>query len=486
MNEEKEYYMNLHVGGKFVRDPYVRYVGDIYVEHEVDTPFIVDDILQITAAERAAKGANEGATEGAAEGVAGCTAERVVERVTENVVDAAGLDDIGDVAEHEGLDCDRGGVDDSASWDGGVQDVVAEGESGIDANGGGGGGEGVEEFENTNEDDEESDSESDSEEQSADSMDVPYLSDDEGDNELKSAREKNKGKKHVDEGNDSGFIGNDIDFHDEGVDERGNNGVTEDVGKNDTDYYDSDDHGSLIMLDDEEHEEGARRRGRYPIYNSNTESPHFCLGMILIDGKQFKAAINKYSRCSRRELRIIHSETNRISYKCNASKSCPWRIYVIVEHFEDTIRDHPKMKLKEIQKRVQSEIHINVNLSKCRWAKNMVTSRLGGNMKEEFANLWDYADELRSKNPGSTIKMTINRVSDNSPPHFKRFYVCFNAMKRGWKEGCRPIIGVDDCFLKGPFKGILLYAVGRDGNDQMYPIAWAVVEGESTYSWFGF
>jgi len=32
----------------------------------------------------------------------------------------------------------------------------------------------------------------------------------------------------------------------------------------------------------------------------------------------------------------------------------------------------------------------------------------------------------------------------------------------------------------------LLAAVGRDGNNQMYPIAWAVVESEQTgsYSWF--
>ena len=35
---------------------------------------------------------------------------------------------------------------------------------------------------------------------------------------------------------------------------------------------------------------------------------------------------------------------------------------------------------------------------------------------------------------------------------------------------------VDGCFLKGPMKGELLSAVGRDANNQIYPIAWAVVE----------
>ena len=29
-------------------------------------------------------------------------------------------------------------------------------------------------------------------------------------------------------------------------------------------------------------------------------------------------------------------------------------------------------------------------------------------------------------------------------------------------------------------------AVGRDGNDQMYPMAWAVVEGENNLSWSWF
>ncbi|XP_048491353.1 uncharacterized protein LOC125492686 [Beta vulgaris subsp. vulgaris] len=42
---------------------------------------------------------------------------------------------------------------------------------------------------------------------------------------------------------------------------------------------------------------------------------------------------------------------------------------------------------------------------------------------------------------------------------------------------------VDSCFLKTFLGGQLLSAVGRDINDQMYPIAWAVVEGENNSSW---
>ena len=41
-------------------------------------------------------------------------------------------------------------------------------------------------------------------------------------------------------------------------------------------------------------------------------------------------------------------------------------------------------------------------------------------------------------------------------------------------------------FLKGLMKGQLLVALGRDGNNQMFPIAWAVVDKETNESWSWF
>ncbi|MBA0645735.1 hypothetical protein Goklo_013796 [Gossypium klotzschianum] len=133
---------------------------------------------------------------------------------------------------------------------------------------------------------------------------------------------------------------------------------------------------------------------------------------------------------------------------------------VIVEHFKATIGDHFKIKLREIQRRVASGMHVNVNITRCRRAKKMVKDKLAENFVHEFA-----------KNPRSTIKMAVDRVTPESPPHFKRFYVFFEALKRGWKEGCRPMLDLDGCFLKGLFKGELLAVVGKDGNNQIYLVA---------------
>ncbi|KAK8659596.1 hypothetical protein V6N13_029795 [Hibiscus sabdariffa] len=59
-------------------------------------------------------------------------------------------------------------------------------------------------------------------------------------------------------------------------------------------------------------------------------------------------------------------------------------------------------------------------------------------------------------------------------------------MKDGFKVGCRPIIGLDGCHLKGYYQDHLLAAVGIDADDSIYPISFAVVESENQSSWCWF
>ncbi|XP_072054976.1 uncharacterized protein [Arachis hypogaea] len=68
-------------------------------------------------------------------------------------------------------------------------------------------------------------------------------------------------------------------------------------------------------------------------------------------------------------------------------------------------------------------------------------------------------------------------------PLFNRLYISLDACKKGFKAGCRPLIGLDGCFLKGYFGGHLLSAVGQDANNSFFVIAFAVVETENTESW---
>ncbi|XP_038701807.1 uncharacterized protein LOC119998527 [Tripterygium wilfordii] len=76
--------------------------------------------------------------------------------------------------------------------------------------------------------------------------------------------------------------------------------------------------------------------------------------------------------------------------------------------------------------------------------------------------------------------------NEAGPIPFKAFYICFRGCKEGMLNGCRPILGNDGCFLKGLVKGELLTTIGHDGNNQMFPLAWAMmlVEDTETWTWF--
>jgi hypothetical protein len=58
-----------------------------------------------------------------------------------------------------------------------------------------------------------------------------------------------------------------------------------------------------------------------------------------------------------------------------------------------------------------------------------------------------------------------------------------NESKKGFINGCRPFIGVDGCHLKTKYGGQMLITVGRNPNDQYFPLAFVVVKIETKERW---
>ncbi|XP_047257687.1 uncharacterized protein LOC124889756 [Capsicum annuum] len=110
-----------------------------------------------------------------------------------------------------------------------------------------------------------------------------------------------------------------------------------------------------------------------------------------------------------------------------------------------------------------------------------------GDYNLEFERISDYRDELLRSNSGSTCVVKLHdETFEDGRKMFQGFYICFDAMKKSFLAGCRKCIGLDGCFLKGVTKGQLLVVVCKDSNNQMLPLAWAVVEigNNTTWSWF--
>ncbi|KAL4302903.1 hypothetical protein GQ457_10G015980 [Hibiscus cannabinus] len=143
-------------------------------------------------------------------------------------------------------------------------------------------------------------------------------------------------------------------------------------------------------------------------------------------------------------------------------------------------RAEPKYSTRHLKRDVMSDHLHKVSLSKCLRAKNLALEMVLGSHKGQYSMIYDYLGEIRTSNPGSTtILMLDNRV-------FLRMYICLHACKEGYKARCRPVLSIDGCHLKGYYGGTFLAAVSVDANDNIYPIAYAVVEAkiESSWNWF--
>ncbi|CAI9284036.1 unnamed protein product [Lactuca saligna] len=108
-----------------------------------------------------------------------------------------------------------------------------------------------------------------------------------------------------------------------------------------------------------------------------------------------------------------------------------------------------------------------------------------GDYKKQYDVLRDYIQELQSINPETTIKLEFDSELSLSATsrRFKRMYVCLGGMNKRFRACLRDFLGFDGAFMKGPFPGKILTAVGVDSNNGIYPLSYAIVETENTDSW---
>ncbi|KAL7257371.1 hypothetical protein ACSBR1_003638 [Camellia fascicularis] len=103
-----------------------------------------------------------------------------------------------------------------------------------------------------------------------------------------------------------------------------------------------------------------------------------------------------------------------------------------------------------------------------------VRDGLFGDFASSFDQLRWYLETGMRTNPGSVFELDV----DESSGCFRRLFVAFHGYLYGF-QFCRPLLFVDGTFLKGRYKGHLLAATSKNGNQGLFPLAFAIVDAEN-------
>lgn len=284
-------------------------------------------------------------------------------------------------------------------------------------------------------------------------------------------------------------------------------------------------------------EDGTKRK-RFPQFNPLVDFKgkiQLCTGMIFATKDIFRKALAQYSIENGGDYYFLHNDNLRVSvyclnkckcplksgrkvcvpgcmdkfcgFKANARRmkvdgsfqlksfepkhSCGWQqdnrkvtATWLAEKYLEHYREDPQWRIKFFISTIKREYNVIVGYHKAWKARFRAIMMTQGFAPKQYAKVYDYAGEIMKRNPGSSV--FIKPELGPERPLFQRLYVCLDACKRGFLAGCRPVVGLDGCHLKGAYTGQMFTAVAMDGNHHIFPIAFAVVEAERKDTWIWF
>ncbi|KAE8783662.1 hypothetical protein D1007_42866 [Hordeum vulgare] len=155
---------------------------------------------------------------------------------------------------------------------------------------------------------------------------------------------------------------------------------------------------------------------------------------------------------------------------------------------EPSLRADPRAPVDALIKNSKVNFSVDVSRSVAYRARRKAIKVVQGDQKEQYYRPRDYLQAVIDTNPGSRCIVTTfeDRENPAPTPRLKYMFYCLHASKQGFLNGCRPFIGLDGCFIKLTTRQQILAATGRDGNNNIYPIAFGVVDKEHGDSWTWF
>lgn len=227
---------------------------------------------------------------------------------------------------------------------------------------------------------------------------------------------------------------------------------------------------------------------------------------------EFRESLRKYAIAHQFAFKYKKNDSHRVTVKCK-EEGCPWRIHAsrlsttqlicikkmhsthtcegaavtsgyqatrnwVASIIKEKLKVHPNYKPKDIVNDIKEEYGIQLNYFQAWRGKEVAREQLQGSYKEAYSLLPILCEKIMESNRGSLA--TFMTKDDSS---FHRLFVSFHASLYGFLQGCRPLLFLDSVSLKSKYQGMLLAATAADADDNVFPVAFSVVDSETDENW---
>ncbi|KAK4404248.1 hypothetical protein Sango_0793400 [Sesamum angolense] len=194
-------------------------------------------------------------------------------------------------------------------------------------------------------------------------------------------------------------------------------------------------------------------------------------GMLFKTKEELMEAVQDHSiRHARREYYVTESSRTKWKVLCKHST-------------EGHVKCNPSYGIKHVIQNVKDQTGYDVPYQKAWYSLKMAREIVYGTWESSVQKLPAYLGAIQKYNPGTIVEWKHKGLQASTGKYvmgyvFWAFKPCIDGF-----QFCRNVISVDGTHLYTKYKYKLLIAAAMDGNQQVLPLAFAVVDEETYPSW---
>ncbi|KAL0413976.1 UNVERIFIED_CONTAM: putative phosphoinositide phosphatase SAC9 [Sesamum radiatum] len=202
----------------------------------------------------------------------------------------------------------------------------------------------------------------------------------------------------------------------------------------------------------------------------NTNEGRLDVGMLFKNKEALIEAVKDHSaRHARREYYV--TESSKTKWKVLCKHSTPGQV-----------KCNPTFAIKHVIQAVKDHTGYDIPYQKAWYSLKMAREIVYGTWESSVQKLPKYMGAVQKYNPGTIVEWKHKALHPTGAYVIGYVFWAFKPCIEGFKF-CRNIISVDGTHLYTRYKHKMLIAATMDGNQQVLPLAFAIVDDESYASW---